>query len=79
MKRNPMMLKNKPLKGCKLKFAVAGFRRQNIGRIGDVLKFQIKCKFRDGTDSSMDIILYLLTAIKVNHKSLSQINKITLL
>ena len=37
--------------GCKLKFAVAGFRRQNIGRIGDLLKFQIKCKFRDGTDS----------------------------
>ena len=51
MKRNPMMLKNKPLNGVQIKFVVAGFRRQNIGRIGDLFKFQIKCKFRDGKDS----------------------------
>ena len=52
--------------GCKLKFAVAGFRRQNIGRIGDLLKFQIKCRFRDGTDSfTGPYLIDLLTAIKV--------------
>ena len=52
-------------RGCKLKFAVAGFRRQNIGRIGDLLKFQIKCKFRDGTDSfTGPYLIDLLTAIK---------------
>ena len=50
--------------GCKLNFAVAGFRRQNIGRIGDLLKFQIKCKFRDGMDSfTGPYLIDLLTAL----------------
>ena len=61
-----MMLKNKPLNGVQIKICCGGFRRQNIGRIGDLLKFQIKCKFRDGTDSfTGPYLIDLLTAIKV--------------
>ena len=67
-----MMLKNKPLNWVQIKICfvaawdTAGFRRQNIGRIGDLLKVQIKCKFRDGTDSfTAPYLIDLLTAIKV--------------